>query len=100
MNSLFAIQECGDCDIKFENIPQMDVHMKVVHHESEHKRIQRRVEIVTFASNSHKPAKEHSVTESKRRRPEPHLVWFGLVLTMSHGFRLSRNCLMAPLLNL
>ena len=73
MSSLFASQECAKCGIQFECVEQMDVHMKVVHHETEHQKTERRFEMAAFSANSHKTAKEHSVTESKIWRAEPHL---------------------------
>ena len=72
MSSIFAPQVCVKCDIKFDSVEQIDVHMKFVHHEYELQRIERRFDMATFAVNSHTTAKEHSVTESKKRRAEPH----------------------------
>lgn len=53
--------------------------MKVVHCESEYKKIKRRTEMAKFvklvncATNSNKNANVHSVTESKKRQAEPYL---------------------------
>ena len=60
MNTMFETPKCDSCTIKFNNIAALDVHMKVVCQESDHSRIDRRMEMAKDAINN---KEEKSVTK-------------------------------------
>ena len=70
MNSLFGFITCKNCEQKFEEMPQMNWHMKIKHHETEYDRIER---IKEAAMEVQHKAKEHSEPEAQNRQAEPQL---------------------------
>ena len=55
MNSIFEAPRCDDCKLNFRTIPILDVHMKLVHKETEYERIERTLNAKYAVQQSQNP---------------------------------------------
>ena len=64
----FETPKCDVCNIIFKAIPELDVHMKRVHNESEYKRLERIQMMATAALKAYKNTNERVTLENKKER--------------------------------
>ena len=85
MNNMFETPRCDTCNSSFKNIAGLDVHMKLLHQETDHERIERRMIMATNAikQDSKSYQQDHTYKMSTSKIKSYNCVECGLIFSTS-----------------